>query len=221
MSAQSSAEHYRIINEVTAKRLGGRHNARSLMLTVDFHEIEALISRGEWDRVARQMRTAAHQMEAGGADFLVLCTNTVHRVAEQIQTAVSIPLLHVADAAAEAVRADGFRTVALLGTRFVMEQEFYRNRLEALQGLSVLIPEVQDRAIIHRVIFDELCHGKVRETSRRQFERVIAGLRERRAEAVMLGCTELMLLIGSSTPVAPVFDTTTIHVQRVVDFALG
>jgi aspartate racemase len=221
MSAQSSAEYYRIINERTAARLGGQHNARSLMLTVDFAEIEALMSRGEWDGVAARMQAAARQLEAGGADFLVLCTNTVHRVAPEIEAAVSIPFLHIADAVAEAVKEDGFRTVGLLGTSFTMEQEFYRGRLHERHGLSVLVPDAADRAAIHAVIFDELCHGLVKEASRRRFELAIAALKDRGAEAVILGCTEIMLLIGPSNSVLPVFDSTAIHAGRAVDFALA
>ncbi len=221
MSAQSSAEYYRIINERTAARLGGHHNARSLMLTVDFQEIEPLMSGGDWDRVAVLMQSAARRLEAGGADFILLCTNTVHRVAPEIEAAISIPFLHIADATAEAVKERGLRTVGLLGTRFTMEQTFYRGRLESRHGLSVLIPEEADRARIHAVIFDELCHGLVRAESRREFERVIDHLQERGAEGVILGCTEIMLLTPPRSLALPAFDTTTIHAERAVELALA
>jgi aspartate racemase len=220
MSCQSSAEYYRIVNENVQARLGGHHNARSLMLTVDFDEIERLQHQGDWDRIGALMERAARQLEAGGADFLVLCTNTVHKVADRIEAAVSIPFLHIADATAEAVRAQGLHTVALLGTRFTMEEDFYRGRLASRHGLTVLTPGDADRAEVHRVIYEELCHGRILEPSRSAFQRVIAGLKERGAEAVILGCTEISLLIHPADSLLPVFDTTRIHVAAAVDFAL-
>ena len=221
MSAHSSAEYYRIVNELVKARLGGHNNARSLMLTVIFEEIEDLQHRGDWERIAVKMEAAAQQLEAGGADFIVLCTNSVHRVAPRIEAAVSIPLLHIADATAAAVKEQGFRTVALLGTRFTMEQDFYRGRLESRHGLSVLVPGEADRAGIHRVIYDELCHGRVLEESRRSFQRIIDDLKDRGAEGVILGCTEIPLLIRPEDSSLPVFDTTLIHAQQAVDFAVS
>jgi len=221
MSCQSSAEYYRIINEDVQARLGGHHNARSLMLSVDFDEIETLQRADDWDRIAEILRQAAQQLEAGGANFVVLCTNTCHKCAPQIEEAISIPLLHIADATADAVRAAGMRTVALLGTRFTMEEEFYRGRLESHHGLTVLVPDDDGRAEVHRVIYDELCHGVLRDDSRRGYQHIIQELKERGAEAVILGCTEISLLIQPSDSALPVFDTTRIHATRAVDFALA
>lgn len=191
------------------------------MLTVDFDKIENLQHRGEWDRIAELLQHAARQLEAGGADFLVLCTNTCHKVAPQIEAAVSIPFLHIADPTAEAIRERGFQTVALLGTRFTMEEDFYRGRLESRYGLTVLVPCEPERANIHRVIYDELCHGVVREDSRQHYRRIIEGLKVRGAQAVILGCTEISLLIQPADSPLPVFDTTRIHAGRAVDFALA
>ncbi len=220
MSCQSSAEYYRIINERVQARCGGHHNARSLMLTVDFQEIESLQHAGEWERIAEIMQGAARQLEAGGAECIVLCTNTVHKVASAIEAAIAIPFLHIADATAEAVRAQGIERVALLGTRFTMEGEFYRGRLEARHGLTVLIPGEAERAEIHRVIFEELCHGELREESRRCYQRIIEEMKEQGAEAVILGCTEIPLLIRPGDSALPMFDTTRIHAERAVEFAL-
>jgi aspartate racemase len=221
MSCQSSAEYYRIINEAVQARLGGHHNARSLMLSVDFDEIEALQRAGNWRRIAEILQQAARQLEAGGAEFLVLCTNTCHKCAPQIELAVSIPLLHIADATADAIRARGLQTVALLGTSFTMEEEFYRGRLASRHALTVLIPDAAQRAGIHRVIFDELCHGVIRDDSRRQYQDTIQSLKERGAQAVILGCTEISLLIHAEDSPLLVFDTTRIHAKRAVEFALA
>jgi aspartate racemase len=220
MSWEASAEYYRIINQLVKHQLGGHNNARSLMLTVNFDEIEALQHRGEWDKLALMMQDAARRLEAGGADCIVLCANTMHKSAPEIEAAVSIPLLHIADAAAHAVKAQGFSTVGLLGTRFTMEQDFYRARLETLHGLSVLVPGDADRAVVHRVIYDELCHGRIRDESRREYQRVIAGLEARGAQAVILGCTEIALLIKQEDTALPVFDTTRLHAEAAVAFAL-
>ncbi|MCU1235092.1 MAG: aspartate racemase family protein [Candidatus Solibacter sp.] len=221
MSCQSSAEYYRIINESVQARLGGHHNARSLMLSVDFDEIESLQRAGKWSRIAEILQRAARQLENGGADFLVICSNTCHKSAPQIELAISIPLLHIADATAEAIRARGMQTVALLGTSFTMEEEFYRGRLQSRHGLTVLIPDAVERAEVHRVIFDELCHGELCDASRRAYQRIIDGLKTRGAEAVVLGCTEISLLIHPADSALPVFDTTRIHAARAVDFALA
>jgi aspartate racemase len=221
MSCQSSAEYYRIINETVQARLGGHHNVRSLMLTVDFDEIETLQHQGEWDRIAQIMQQAARQLEAGGAECIVLCTNTVHRVATAIEAAVKLPFLHIADATAAAIRAGGFQTVALLGTRFTMEGEFYRGRLEQRHGLTVLVPGEIDRGEVHRVIYDELCHGVLRSESRVCYQRIIAEMQSRGAQAVILGCTEISLLIQPGDSPLPVFDTTRIHAECAVDFALS
>ena len=220
MSCQSSAEYYRIINQTVQARLGGHHNARSLMLTVDFDEIEQLQQQGQWERIATLMEQAARQLEAGGAECIVLCTNTVHKVAPAIEAAARIPLLHIADPTAAAIRERGFQTAALLGTRFTMEEDFYRGRLESRHGLHVLVPAQSDRDEIHRIIYDELCHGDVRDDSRRTFQRIIGDLAVQGAEAVILGCTEIPMLIRPEDSPLPVFDTTQLHAEAAVDFAL-
>jgi len=220
MSWESSAEYYRLANELVRKQLGGLHSADCVMVSVDFAEIEAMQSAGDWDAAASRLVDAARSLEAAGVDFLVLCTNTMHKVAGAIESAVSIPLLHLADATAEAVTAAGVRTVGLLGTAFTMEQEFYRDRL-ASHGLEVLVPEVDDRTIIHRVIYDELCLGVVRDESREEYRRIMAGLVERGAEGIVLGCTEIELLVGPEDASVPTFPTTRLHVEAAVRNALA
>lgn len=219
MSWESSAEYYRITNEATKSRLGGHNNARSLMLTLDFHEIQELLHRAAWDDIAAILKKAAQQLEAGGADFIVLCTNTMHKVAPEIEQAVSIPLLHIADPTAEEIRSRGFQTVGLLGTKFTMEEPFFRERLETKHRLRVIIPEQADRAIVHRVIFEELCHGRVVEQSRVEAQRIIEDLSRQGAQAVILGCTELALLLRPEDSVVPLFDTTALHARAAVKLA--
>jgi len=221
MSWESSAEYYRLINESSKRRLGGHHTVRTLMLTVDFGEIEALQHRGEWSLLGDKMAEAARQLQAGGADGIVLCTNTMHSVAAAIERAVAIPLLHIADATGAAIRAAAFTRVGLLATRFTMEGEFYRKRLETKYGLEVFVPSAPDRALVHDVIYDELCHGTVRAESRRTYQRVIESLAERGAQAVILGCTEIMLLIDGKSSPLPVFDTTRLHAEAAVEWAIG
>jgi aspartate racemase len=220
MSWQSSAEYYRLINQGVAARLGGHNNARTLMLTVNFHEIEAAMREGDWERIAVLVSQAARQLEAGGADFVLLCTNTIHKVAAAIESAISIPFVNLMDATAAAIRKQGCRTVALLGTRVTMEHEFYRGRLES-HGLRVLVPDEPFRAILHGVIFEELCHGEIREDSRRDVQLMIDELRHRGAEGVILGCTELTLLIQPEHSPLPLFDTTRIHCDAAVDLCLA
>lgn len=221
MSWESSAEYYRIINEETAKALGGTHSARSLMLSVDFGEIEAAQHRGDWDALEAEMAVAAKALAAGGADFAVLCTNTMHRFVEAMEQAGGIPLLHIADPTAEAIRAAGLSRVGLLGTAFTMEQDFYKGRLASRHGLDVLVPEAEDRALVHRVIYEELVLGTVREDSRAGYAAVIARLVDRGAEAVILGCTEIMLLVRPEDSAVPLFDTTTLHAKAAVARALA
>ncbi len=211
MSWESSAVYYRIINETVARRLGGLHSARSLMFSVDFAEIEALQHQGRWDEASVQMIDAAQRLERGGADCVVLCTNTMHRMADAVQERIGIPLLHIADATGERIKAQGMATVGLLGTRFTMEQDFYRGRLRERYGLEVLIPNEEQRRVVHAVIYDELVRGDVRPVSREAYRRVIAQLITRGAEGIILGCTEIMLLITQEASAAPIFDTTTIH----------
>ncbi|WP_334187292.1 aspartate/glutamate racemase family protein [Noviherbaspirillum sp.] len=219
MSWESSAEYYRLINQRMKERQGGHNNARSLMVTVNFHEIEALQHDGQWDRLGAMMQDAARQLERGGADFIVLCTNTMHKVSPQIEAAVSIPFLHIADPTAAAIKKRGFRTIGLLGTRFTMEQDFYKGRLEEKHGLSVITPDEAGRALVHGVIYDELCHGKVLDASRQAYLAIIDELKHRGAEAVILGCTEIALLIKPEHASLPVFDTTGIHADAAVALA--
>lgn len=219
MSWESSAEYYRIVNEQVRDRLGGLRSARCLMWSFDFAEIEALQHAGRWDDATALMVDAARRLERGGADFLLICTNTMHRMAADVQAAVGIPLLHIADPTADRIRAAGLRRVGLLGTAFTMEQDFYKGRLADRHGLEVLIPEEADRATVHRIIYDELVQGRVEPASRQAYREVIARLVERGAEAVILGCTEIMLLVGAEDSAVPLFDTTAIHAEAAVDLA--
>ena len=220
MSWESSAEYYRIINREVRERLGGVHSARSLMWSVDFGEIEHLQHQGQWDRLAEEMKDAARRLERGGADFLVLCTNTMHRMADEIAGAVAIPLLHIADPTAEAIRRAGFARVGLLGTAFTMEQDFYKGRLRTAHGLDVLIPEAEDRRVVHEIIYRELVAGQVLPASRKAYREIIARLIARGAQAIILGCTEIMLLVSDSDSAAPLFDTTRLHALAAVERAL-
>jgi aspartate racemase len=221
MSWESSAEYYRIINREMQKRLGGVHSARSLMWSVDFGEIERLQHDGEWDKLAEAMKDAASRLERGGADFLVLCTNTMHRMADAISSSVRIPLLHIADPTAQRIREAGLHRVGLIGTAFTMEQDFYKGRLQREYGLDVIVPNAEDRQVVHDVIYKELVAGQIVEASRLAYRGVIARLVERGAQAVILGCTEIMLLVSDQDSAVPLFDTTTIHALAAVDRALG
>ena len=220
MSWESSAEYYRIINQTVRDRLGGLRSARCLMWSFDFGEIEALQHAGQWEDAAALLADAARRLERGGADFFLICTNTMHRMADQVQAAVRIPLLHIADATAARVYAKGIKRVGLLGTAFTMEQDFYKGRLQRA-GLHVLVPDAEDRAAVHRVIYDELVQGRVEPASRDAYRAVIARLVGRGAEAVILGCTEIMLLIGPDDSPVPIFDTTRIHAEAAVERALA
>jgi len=219
MSWESSAQYYRLANELVRERLGGLHSARVVLASVDFADVEALQVAGEWEQAGRLLAEAALGVQAAGADLLLLCTNTMHKVADQVQAAVSIPLLHLADATAAAVGRAGLSTVGLLGTAFTMEQDFYRDRLAA-HGLTVLVPPAEDRAVVHRIIYDELCLGMVREQSRQAYREVIARLVAAGAQGVILGCTEIELLVGASDSPVPVFPTTRLHVEAAIDAAL-
>jgi aspartate racemase len=221
MSWESSIEYYRLINELARERLGGLHSARSLMYSVDFAEIETLQTESRWDEAGEAMADAAARLERGGADFLVLCTNTMHHVAQAIEDAVSIPLLHIADATAAAIKAAGLQTVGLLGTRYTMEMEFYRGRLESKHGLRVMTPPEPDRTSVHDVIFGELVLGEIRAESKAVYLRVIEGLIDAGAEGIVLGCTEIGLLIKAADVRVPVFDTTRIHAEQAVEMALA
>jgi len=219
MSWESSAEYYRLANELVWERLGGLHSARVLLASVDFADIEALQVAGDWDEAGRVLADAARNLEAGGADLLLMCTNTMHRVADQVAEAVTIPLLHLADVTAQAVIQAGLRSVGLLGTAYTMEHGFYRDRL-AGRGLTVLVPPPADRAEIHRIIYDELCLGQAREESRQIYRDVILRLCEAGAQGIVLGCTEIELLISAPDSPVPVFATTRLHVQAAVDASL-
>ncbi len=221
MSWESSSEYYRIINEAVNARLGGVHSADCLMVSVDFAEIEALQNKGHWDELTEMMIAAAQRIERGGAEVLLICTNTMHRMAPEVQAAIDIPLLHIADAAGDAILAQGLSAVGLLGTKFTMEGDFYRKRLEEKYGLKVLIPDEPDREIVHRVIYDELVKGQIREGSRNAFIEIINKLAKRGAQGVVLGCTEIPLLVKQSDVSIPVFDTTRIHAEAAVDWALS
>lgn len=223
MSWESTAEYYRIINETVRDRLGGLHSGKIALVSVDFAEIEPMQAAGRWDEAGAALAAAAKQVEAAGADFVLICTNTMHKVADQVATAVNIPLLHLADATAERIAQSDttIEKLGLLGTAFTMEQDFYRARLEA-HGLTVLVPEADDRAIIHRVIYDELCLGIVRDESRAQYERIMRSLVDRGAQGIILGCTEIELLVDPNGPSpVPLFPTSRIHADAAVDWALA
>ena len=221
MSWESSAEYYRLINEGVRARLGGLHSARCLLYSLDFAEIERLQHAGQWAEAGDVLAGAARALEAGGAECVVLCTNTMHKVAGAIIAGLSIPFLHIADATAERVKARGISRVGLLGTAFTMKQDFYRGRLTEKYGLEVLIPEEADRRVVHRVIYDELCLGRVLPESKAEYVRVTRSLIERGAQGIILGCTEIMLLVGQGDVSVPVFDTTAIHAAAAVEFALA
>jgi amino-acid racemase len=220
MSWESSAEYYRIINREMQKRLGGVHSARSLMWSVDFGEIESLQHLGDWDKLTEQMIDAAIRLERGGADFVLMCTNTMHRMAGAVSEAITIPLLHIADPTGEKIRAAGFGKVGLLGTAFTMEQDFYKARLKNLFGLEVIVPKAEDRRTVHEIIYKELVVGKVLPRSRDLYRKIITSLIGEGAQAIILGCTEIMLLVSDEDSAVPLFDTTTIHAIAAVDRAL-
>ena len=219
MSWESSAEYYRLLNEGVRERLGGLHSARLVLASVDFAEVEQLQVTGAWDEAGDLLAARAAGLEAAGADLLLICTNTMHKVADQVQAAIGIPLLHLADATDAAVQRAGMARVGLLGTAFTMEQAFYRDRL-ASHGIEVLVPDEPGRAVVHRVIYDELCQGVVREESRAAYQDVIAELTERGAQGIVLGCTEIELLIGPEHVDVPLFPTTRLHVEAALEAAL-
>lgn len=221
MSWESSAEYYRILNETVRARLGGLHSAQCLLVSVDFAEIEQLQHSGRWHEAGQVLSEAARSLERGGAGCVVLCTNTMHKLAGAIQAQVSIPLLHIADATAARIRAQSIGTVGLLGTRFTMEEDFYSGRLTGQFGLRVLIPAAAERALVHRVIYEELCLGQVLPPSQQAYRQVIAGLARDGAQGIILGCTEIGLLVQPEDSPVPLFDTTRIHAEAAVDWALG
>jgi aspartate racemase len=220
MSWESSQTYYQLINQGIRDQLGGLHSAKLVLYSVDFAEIENLQHQGDWDATARILVRAAKALEAAGADFMVLCTNTMHKVSTQIENAVSIPLLHIADATSTVLKSAGVSRVGLLGTRFTMEQDFYRDRLER-QGIRVLVPDESQREHIHAVIYDELCLGEIRAESKKAYLDIVASLAGRGAQGVILGCTEIGLLIQAADTEVSLFDTTRIHAEQAVRFALG
>ena len=219
MSWESTEIYYRLINEETRRVLGGLHSAPIAMVSVDFQEIETLQHEGNWDATAKILVEQARQIELAGADFLLICTNTMHKIADEVSASINIPLLHIADATANTIKESGAEKVGLLGTKFTMEQEFYKGRLEQ-HGLDVLIPSEIDRNIVHRVIYEELCLGQVRSESRDEYLRIIDGLNRCGAEAIIEGCTEIGMLVKQEHTKMPLFDTTTIHAQQAVLDAL-
>ena len=220
MSWESTVPYYRTLNRVISARLGGLHSAKIVLYSVDFDEIEKLQHAGRWPEAGEILASAACAVQRAGADFLVLCTNTMHKVAGQIEAAVDIPLLHIADATADRVRLAGAGRVGLLGTRFTMEEDFYRGRLESRHGLAVLTPPADQRELVHRVIYGELCLGNVRDDSRREFQQAVNGLVERGAQGVILGCTEIGLLLRPEDAPVPLFDTASIHAEAAANLAL-
>lgn len=220
MSWESSIEYYRIINETAKEKLGGLHSAKSMMVSVDFAEIEKLQHEDRWDEAGQILVKCAQDLERGGADLIVLCTNTMHKLADQITANVNIPFLHIADATAEKIISSGIKRIGLLGTRFTMEHDFYKGRLINNFGLDVLIPEKTDRDIIHRVIYEELVLGKIVDASRTEYQRIMSDLLAKGAEGIILGCTEIELLIKDGDSSAPLFPTTRIHAIAAVEKAL-
>jgi len=220
LSWESSAVYYRIINELVRDKLGGTHSAKSIMYSVDFSEFEQLQHQGDWDKLTELMIDAGTRLKNGGADFIVICTNTMHKTADAVENQVGIPLLHIADAAAIEVKKMGLRKVALLGTRFTMEQDFYKARLLEKHGIEVIIPDRDERKMIHSVIYDELVLGKVLDSSREAFVKIIGHMNSIGAEGVVLGCTEIPLLISQKDSAIPVFDTTRLHALAAVEFSL-
>lgn len=221
MSWESSAEYYRMINEGVRDQRGPTVSARCMLWSFDFSEIEALQHEGDWDGLTEKMVDAARRLEAGGADVLLICTNTMHRMAAAVQAAVGIPLLHIADPTAERIKAAGFTKVGLLGTAFTMEHSFYKGRLTEEHGLDVIVPSDEDRGTVHRIIYEELVAGTIDEASRTAYRDIIARLVEAGAEAIILGCTEIMLLVRPEDSSVPIFDTTALHAEAAVLYALS
>ena len=221
MSWESTQTYYRLLNQSVRRRLGGLHSAELLIHSVDFQPIESLQRNGDWAAAGKILANAAVGLQSAGAKAILLCTNTMHKVAAAIEASVDIPLIHIADATAQAIHRAGYQRVALLGTRFTMEEAFYRQRLTDAAGIEVLVPQADDRQMIDRVIFDELCRGEIRQQSRLGYQKVIEKLVEGGAQAVILGCTEIGLLLSADDCAAPLFDTTALHVDAALDWSLG
>ena len=220
MSWESTLEYYRIVNETTKNRLGGFHSAKCILYSVDFAEVEKLQHLGDWDELTRLMKDAARKLEGAGADFVIICTNTMHKMADEVQEVIRIPILHIVDVTAEAIRANREKRVGLLGTKFTMEQDFYKGRLRDKHGVEVVIPGEEERQVVHDILYSELCMGEIKELSKGKFKSVIQNLVDRGAQSVILGCTEIPLIVSQDDYDIPVYDTTTLHAQAAVDFAL-
>ena len=220
MSWESTIEYYRLLNETVRAELGGLHSAKILMYSVDFEELVALKHKGDWGSIGRLLGEAAARLETGGADCILLATNTMHKVADSISMSAKIPLLHIADATADAIKQQNIQRVGLLGTRFTMEEAFYKDRLIHQHGLAVQVPDSEARNLVHDVIYDELCLGKIRQQSRDRFLAIIANLVESGAEAIILGCTEIGLLVRAEDSTVPIFDTTVLHARAAVEWAI-
>ena len=220
MSWESTLPYYRIINETVRARLGGLHSAKIVLASLDFHEIEQLQRSGDWDAAGRLLVQAGQTLQTAGAAAIVLCTNTMHKLADPLAAGLRVPLLHIADPTGAEIVRHGLRTVGLLGTRFTMEEDFYRARLREQHGLAVVVPEAADRELVHRVIYDELCQGRLLDHSRAAYREVIARLVGRGAQGIVLGCTEIALLIGAGDSPAPLFDTAAIHARSAAEWAL-
>lgn len=220
MSWESTVPYYRMINEHIKQQLGGLHSAKLFLYSVDFYEIEKLQMAGDWQQAGELLGNAARSLARAGADVIVVCTNTMHKVAGDIERIGGLPLLHIADATAGKIKAHGLKKIGLLGTRFTMEQDFYRGRLQELHQIDVVTPDAGDRDIIHRIIYEELCLGIIRDDSREEYRRIIASLEQRGVEGIIFGCTEITLLVGAEDADVPVFDTTAIHALAAAQFAL-
>jgi aspartate racemase len=220
MSWESSIEYYKIMNETVRAKLGGLHSAKCIMVSVDFAEIEPLQHQGKWNEATQMLIAAARSVEAGGADFVILCTNTMHKVADEVQKHIRIPILHIADATAQTIKATGLKKVGLLGTKFTMEEDFYKGRLVQKHNLEILIPNEEEREIVHTVIYDELCMGEIKKSSKTRYMGIINRLAKKGAEGIILGCTEIGLLVKKEDTRVPLFDTTRIHAVAAVEYAL-
>jgi len=220
MSWESTSEYYRLVNQLVAERLGGLHSADCLLRSVDFAEIELLQREDRWTEAGERLAAEARALQDAGAELLVLCTNTMHKVAPEIEAALDIPFVHIGDTTAEAVRAAGLTRVGLLATAYTMEQDFYTGRMRE-HGLDVIVPEADDRRIVHDVIYDELCRGVIRDASREQYRRIMRALADAGAEGILLGCTEIDLLVGQEDSPVPVFDTTRLHAERAVELSVA
>lgn len=219
MSWESSAEYYRIINEEVKKRLGGLHSAKCLLYSVDFEEIERFQTKGEWENAGEKLGDAASSLEKAGAEFILICTNTMHKVVDAIQSKINIPILHIADATAEQINKQQITNIGLLGTRYTMEQDFYKSRIES-KGINVIVPNAEEREIVNKIIFEELCLGKIHQESRDYYNSVIQNLTKSGAQGIILGCTEIGLLIKPGDSEVPLFDTTYIHALEAVNLSL-